>query len=113
MTYEVSDKFSMDFNAQYQKHVDITAEGHNQGVFISSDFGYYAIEDVNFIMGMQYNFKEYDAYENNSHLFTLNPGIAIEKAENFILVLNVPIDLFGKNEYQTVGFGLALTIILD
>jgi len=29
------------------------------------------------------------------------------------LVLNVPIDLLGKNEFKTVGFGLALTIILD
>jgi len=113
MTYEISDKFSMDFNAQYQKHTNITEEGHDQGVFISSDFGYYAIEDVNFIMGMHYNFKKYDVFENNSHLFTINPGIAIEKAKNFILVLNVPIDLLGKNEFQTVGFGLALTIILD
>ncbi len=113
MTYEASDKFSMDFNAQYQKHLHITTEGHDQGLFISSDFGYYAIENVNFIIGMHYNFKKYDTFENNSHLFTINPGIAIEKAKNFILVLNVPIDLLGKNEFKTVGFGLALTIILD
>ena len=46
-------------------------------------------------------------------LSALNPGIAIEKAENFILVVNAPFDVFGKNEYKTFGFGLALTIILD
>ncbi len=113
VTYEFSDKFSVDFNAQYQKHLVITTEGHDNGLFFSSDFGYFAIENVNFIMGMHYNFKEYNAYENNSHLFTLNPGIAIEKAKNFILVLNAPIDLFGKNEFKAAGFGLALTILLN
>ena len=113
MTYEFTDKFSMDFNAQYQKHINITDAGHDQGIFISSDIGYYFIENVNFILGANYFYKEFDVDENNSYLFTLNPGIAIEKAENFILVLNAPIDLFGKNEYQTIGFGLALTIILD
>ena len=113
MTYEASDKFSIDLNTQYQKHINETAEGHDQGLFISSDFGYYAIENVNFIMGMYYNYKKHDVFEDNAHLFTINPGIAIEKAENFILVLNAPIDLLGKNEFQTVGFGLALTIILD
>ena len=62
---------------------------------------------------MNYFYKESNIEDNNAHLFTVNPGIAIEKAENFILVLNAPIDLFGKNEYQSIGFGLALTIILD
>ena len=64
MTYEASDKFSLDFNAQYQKHINVTAEGHDQGIFISSDFGYYAIENVNFIIGTHYNFKAYDTFEN-------------------------------------------------
>ena len=62
---------------------------------------------------MNYFYKDLDDSNNSSQLFTLNPGIAIEKAENFILVINSPFDLFGKNEYKTVGFGLALTIILD
>ncbi|OQX97327.1 MAG: hypothetical protein B6I20_12855 [Bacteroidetes bacterium 4572_117] len=113
LTYEFSDKFSCDFNAQYHKHLNKTSAGHDQGMCFSTDFGYYFIENVNFIIGMNYFFEDYEVFEDNSRLFTFNPGIAIEKAENFILVLNSPIDLFGKNEYKSVGFGLALTIILD
>ncbi len=113
MTYEFSDKFSLDFNAQYQKHINETVDGHNQGIYLGTDIGYYFLENINFIIGTSYSYNEYDISDNNAHLFTLNPGIAIEKAENFILVLNSPVDLFGKNEFQSIGFGLALTIILD
>ncbi|MEN8121688.1 MAG: hypothetical protein ABFS35_15155 [Bacteroidota bacterium] len=113
LTYEFSDKFSFDFNAQYHEHFNTTSDGHDKGICFGTDVGYYSIENINFIIGMNYFFEKYDLFDKNSHLFTLNPGIAIEKAENFILVLNLPVDLFGKNEFQTVGFGLALTIILD
>jgi len=113
MTYEFNDKFSIDFDAQYQKHTLITLDGHRHGFYLNSDLGYYLMDRVNFIVGLNYGYKVFEASIDNSHLLTLNSGIAIEKAENFILVLNTPIDLIGKNEYQTTGFGLALTILLD
>lgn len=113
MTYELSDKFSIDFDAQYQKHTRINTEGHTRGFYANGDIGYYLLEKVNFIIGLNYNYQTYENTGENSQLLTLNTGIAIEKAENFILVLNAPFDLLGKNEYKTTGFGLALTIILD
>ncbi|MDA3907303.1 MAG: hypothetical protein PF484_14620 [Bacteroidales bacterium] len=75
--------------------------------------GYYLLDRVNFIIGLNYNFQSYLSNNDNSQVLTLNTGVAIEKAENFILVLNAPFDILGKNEYQTIGFGLALTIILN
>jgi hypothetical protein len=113
MTYEFSEKLSIDFDAQYQKHTQETFDGHTHGFYLNSDIGYYLMDRVNFIAGLNYGYKVFNASIDNSSLLTLNTGIAIEKAENFILVLNAPFDLFGKNEYQTTGFGLALTIILD
>lgn len=113
MTYELTEKLSVDFDAQYQKHTQKNTLGHSQGFYINTDIGYYLLEKVNFIMGLNYTFQAYEDHNDNSHLLTLNTGIAIEKAEHFILVLNAPFDLFGKNEYQTHGFGLALTIMLD
>ncbi|MBT6688052.1 MAG: hypothetical protein HN704_09535 [Bacteroidetes bacterium] len=112
-TYEFSDKFSFDFNAQFHKHIYTIIGGHNYGYSLSSDFGYYIIEDVNFIIGANYSQNKFDDIGNDSYLLTINPGIAIEKAKNFILVLNTPLSLLGKNEYKTSGFGLALTIMLD
>ncbi len=113
LTYEFSDKFSLDFNAQYHKHLNTTNLGHDQGMCIGTDIGYYLIKNINFIIGSRCVFIHYKEKIMNAHLFTLNPGIAIEKAENFILVMNAPFDVFGKNQYKTFGFGLALTIILD
>ncbi len=113
LTFPFSDKLSVDFNAQYQIHINETANNHKDGIFLSSDIGYYLFENVNFISGFSYSFRNNDDAEEKSYLFTLNPGIAIEKAERFILVLNSPIDLLGKNEYKTTGFGLALTILLN
>ncbi len=112
-TYPFSDKLSIDFNAQYQTHIHKTIANHKNGVYISSDIGYYLIKNINFISGFSYSFKNNDEQEKCSYLFTYNPGIAVEKAERFILVLNSPIDLLGKNEYKTTGLGLALTILLN
>jgi hypothetical protein len=113
LTYEFNEKFSIDFDAQFQKHTLTTDQGHTHGYFLNSDAGYYLLSQVNFIIGLNYNYKMYEDNINSSYLLTLNAGIAIERAKNFILVLNAPFDLLGKNEYQTRGFGLALTIILD
>jgi len=113
MTYEANSRFGLDINAQYQKHINTTVDGHSEGVYASMDMGYYLIQDVSFILGMNYFYKKYDTHENNSNLFTLSPGITIEKAKNFILVISAPLDVMGKNEYKTSGFSLALTILLD
>lgn len=108
-----SDKLSLDFNAQYQNHINKTVNGDGKEVFLSTDIGYYLIDNVNFISGFNYFFRDNDFDGQDAFLFTFNPGIAIEKGDRFILVLNAPIDLFGKNEYKTNGFGLALTILLN
>ena len=113
ITYDFTNKLSLDFDAQYQKHTQSTIGGHTDGIFLNSDIGYYFIEKANFIIGLNYHYKIFDNNKDNSYLLTLNTGITIEKAKNFILVINLPFDLMGKNEYRTKGFGLALTIMLD
>ena len=113
MSSKFSDKFSIDFMAQYQMHTILTANSHKNGYFISADAGYYLLKEIDFIIGMYYYFIDSENNSNSKSLFTINPGITIERAENFILVLNTPFDIFGKNEYKTTGFSLALTILLD
>ncbi|HAG15408.1 MAG TPA: hypothetical protein DCG69_02645 [Bacteroidales bacterium] len=112
-TYKINEKMCFDFDAQFQKHTEETIAGHTHGVFLDSAIGYYILENVNFLAALSYNYKFYSNPTDDSYLLTLNTGIAIEKAEHFILVINAPFDLLGKNEYQTKGFGLALTILLD
>ena len=113
MTYNYTPKFSIDFDVQYQKHFVSTEDHHTQGLYLNTDIGYYLLEKINFIVGLNYNFQSFSDREKNSHLLTLNTGLAIERAKHFILVLNAPFDIMGKNTYRTNGFGLALTILLD
>lgn len=113
LSYPISKKWSIDFDAQYQKHTASTIDNHSQGLYLNSDVGYYLLENINFIVGLNYNCQNFDTAENNSELFTINTGVAIERAKNFILVINAPFDIMGKNEYRTKGFGMALTILLD
>ena len=84
-----------------------------QGFSANTFLTYYLIENVKFIAGASYSFEDYGVSEMNASLYTLNLGVEIERAENFVLILNTPIDLFGKNQYKQSGFGLALTIMLD
>lgn len=113
-SYNFSDKLGFDFNAQYHKHSNSTVLGHNQGFSISTDVGYYLFEDISFISGFKYLYKDNDEFNNHYYyLFTINPGISIERSKKFGLSLNVPIDLLGKNEYKTTGFGMALTVLLN
>jgi hypothetical protein len=114
ISHVFSDKLSMDINGQYHKHFHSTLNGHDQGYMLTTDIGYYLLKNINFIGELVYSLNiNNTSVENNSQLFTFNPGIAIERSKHFILVLNTPIDLWGKNEYQTTGFGMALTILLD
>lgn len=113
ISYVFSDKLSIDFDAQYQKQIQTTVEGHKQGFYLNSDIGYYLMKKINFIIGLNYGYQAYNTNIDDSYLLTLNTGVAIEKAKNFILVINAPFDILGKNEYQTKGFGLALTTFLD
>lgn len=113
ITYDINEKLSIDFDAQYQKHTIKTIDGHNQGIYLNTDAGYYIFEGINFIFGVNYNCQNYTTSDKNSYVLSLNAGLAIERAKNFILVVNAPFDILGRNEYQTKGFGMALTILLD
>lgn len=113
LSFNTNDKSSLDFNLQGQKYLENTGDRHSADFFVSSDFGYYVVDGIQLVLGLGYTSSIYEQKINNSNLFTINPGITLEKAENFILVLNYPIDIFGKNIEKSNAFGLALTIILD
>lgn len=104
MTYEFNRKLSIDFDAQYQKHTITTIVGHSHGLYLNTDVGYYLMDKVNFIAGLNYYYKVFEATIDNSYLLTLNTGIAIEKAENFILVINTPYRFIWKKRIPNYWF---------
>lgn len=113
MTYNFNEKLSIDADAQYQKYIKNISEKHKNDIFINTEIGYFIADNIQFVIGLNNFFTTFENSNSNSFLISLNPGITIERAENFILVLNTPIDLTGKNTDKTAGFGLALTININ
>jgi hypothetical protein len=57
--------------------------------------------------------SNYNTNDYNSYRLTINPGLTIEQAKNFILVLNFPYDTIGKNTNKSIGIAMALTIMIN
>ncbi len=112
-TYEFSDKFSIDADAQYQKYFQNILENHKNDLFLNMDIGYFVSSGIQLVTGFNYSTTNFETNDMNSDLLSLNLGITIERAENFIIVINSPIDLIGHNTLKTNGFGFALTIMID
>jgi len=106
----INKKLSLDVNTQYQHHFFIQKNNHLQDYFINFDLGYYIIDKIQLVSGFNYMFSD-GLLTKNSLVF--NPGITIEKAKNFILVMQLPYTIYGRNSQKSLGFGLALTIFIE
>ena len=100
---EFTQKLSFDLNFEYQFHLN--SVNNNSDFFIYSDLGYY-FNKIQLILGLYYSSNSYTINKNK---FTVNIGTTIERNDDFILVLNFPIDIYGKNAKQVFGFGFAFT----
>jgi len=111
LTYDFNDKNSIDFDCQVQKFTSEVVENHVLDYFIDCDISHWLTSELQLIAGLNYANLKFDNYEENS--LTLNLGTTIERQNNYLLVLNSPINLIGKNTKQVFGFGFALTISID
>jgi len=100
---EFTENLSLDLNLEYQTHLN--SSNNYPDFFINTDLGYY-INKIQIILGLYY---ESNSNVQNSNKFTFNIGTTIERNEDFILVLNFPIDVYGKNTKRFYGFGFAFT----
>jgi hypothetical protein len=107
---QFNDNLSLDANFQYQFSTVSTSDNHKGDYFVNADLGYYLPSRVQLLAGVYYSKNTFSQNENNAELFTIQAGTTIERSEKFILVLFVSQDIFGKNNEQTTGFGMALTI---
>ncbi|NOX16761.1 MAG: transporter [Chlorobi bacterium] len=115
VSYLFNKDFSLDFDTQYQYHPGAKDEISLNAfdVFVNSDLGYYFVNGIQGIIGI--NYSGYFTGENNlgSYRVAMNVGATIERAKNFILVFSFPFDIIGKNTNRYYGFSLALTIMID
>jgi len=110
-SFNFNDKNGIDIDCQAQKFVSKLEENHVLDYFIDLDYSYWVSPQFQVIAGLNYYNSKYDNYNENSLI--LNLGTTIERQKNYLLVLNSPLNLMGKNVSQTFGFGFALTISIE
>jgi len=108
-SYEINDKSSVDFNAQWQDYFQSNIENPNADQFLSVDYGYY-VGDVLFMGSLFYQRSEFDNL--NSYRLTFMPGISFEMKQAYMVVPNLSFDLLGKNIEKTLGFSVSFTMTL-
>ncbi len=113
LSYQLNEKVSIDFNTQYQHLTQNIVKNHNHDILLNCDFGYFINKSVQFVFGTNYIKSDYSINDYDMYRFTLNPGLTIERAKDFILVLNFPFDIFGENTNKSNGASLALTIMIN
>lgn len=112
-TVNFSERFSWDFDVQFQKFIYTGTVAHNSDFFANTDFGYFLSDGFQFVLGANFGSMYFSEKTANSRFFAINPGITIESAENFILVLNSPYNIYGVSVEKSFGLGVSLTIVID
>jgi hypothetical protein len=112
-SWQGNDKFSLDANAQVQKTLAPTFGDHRYDLFLTADAGYYIKPGIQFIAELNYSASNFYETSLSNDCLILNTGLTIETAENFIIVLNTPLPLLGKNTDIQYGLGFALTVMLE
>ncbi len=111
-TYNFSDNLSIDFTGQYSYFLRETDDNNKGGFYLNSDVGYYVLnKKLQLITGIGfYNIKN-DI--GNHQVLTMYPGIEIAPGGDFLIVMSVPFDVYGRNEAKNVGFLFALTLTFN
>ena len=113
VTWQLNDKFSVDMDGQYQFTLNKTTDQHKYDGFLDIDAGYYVFSWLQPILGLNYRISDFLVCTTDIFTTVLNAGFTIEPAEQFLMVINAPIMLGGKNTDRIFGFGFALTITLE
>ena len=74
--------------------------GKHFDLFVNSELSYYVTEHTQLICGLRYYNNFYHNSKSDNSLLNIHPGLAYETGDNFLIVINSPVGLYGKNEIQ-------------
>ena len=107
-----TEKLSLDIDVQYQNVFD-NKTSYTDDIFSAAELGYRLPKNVQLIGGFSFRYNQFKIDRPDSYLLTLNPGITVNPGRTFVMILNVPLDLLGRNVDRFSGFTFALTISLN
>lgn len=106
-----SARLSMDIDLQYQNVFD-NKKSYSDDIFSAAEIGYRFPKHVQLIGGFNFRYNHFKTDNPDTWLLTFNPGITVKPGESFVMILNVPFDLIGRNTDKFNGFTFTLTITL-
>jgi len=111
-SYSFTENFSFDLTSQYVHFLQESEDNDQGGIYLNADLGYYILDhQLQFVVGTAFHSLSNDV--GNHQALTINPGVTIETGDNYIIVLSVPFDVYGKREGKNVGFNFGLTLTFD
>jgi hypothetical protein len=107
-----SRRLSLDYDVQYQNTFDKN-KSYADDIYTAADLGYEFKKGVQLIAGLNYQFHNYKNGNPDAWRLTWNTGLTIHPGKMFNLIVNVPVDIAGRNIEKFTGFQIILTISLD
>lgn len=107
-----NEKFSLDAAAQYMFFAEKTDDNHKGSFYLNTDVGYFVFDNtLQLIVGAGYQNSSFD--QINSNTVSIYPGITVETGKRYVLILQAPFDIAGKNSRKSFGASFSLTISID
>ena len=109
-SYQNGEKFYMDVNLEYDRFLKEPVSTKTGTVYSSVDAGYYVFDhQLQLIGALGYEYAHVDTGLNQERV-SVYLGTTIETGKNYIIILSVPFDIYGRNVNKGAGFSLALTL---
>lgn len=107
-----TDQLSLDINTQFQNYSESVNGVSDGDFFFSADIGNYILNNkILLLASFSHQRSTYPTLTQKK--WTFSPGVSIEYANNFLVVVNGSFDFAGRNIFKQHGFGIALTTFLN
>lgn len=107
-----SENLSMDATAQYLFFAEKTEDNHKGSYYINADVGYFVFQQqLQLIGGFGYQSSSFDNFTSST--LTMYPGVTVQTGQRYVMILQAPFDITGKNALKNAGFAFSLTITID
>jgi hypothetical protein len=108
-TINFSDRFSLDANAQYYVFANETEDKNKGSFYLSTDVGYYFFDrGLQIITALNYASSRFEDFSSN--ILTFYPGITVETGNDYVIIVQTPLDIAGKNALKNAGLIFTLTM---
>lgn len=112
-SFSISPKWSSDADFQVQQIFNDHWNSRCFGLFSNVDVSYRPKESLQLIASFNYFYGKKKDEKYTVNRFSITPGITIETASQFIVVVSFPNDVLGRNMEAFKGISFALTIMLN